>query len=210
MKPEFWHQKWENNQIGFHNDVPHPLLVHYFGELDLSFGSRVFVPLCGKTRDIHWLLSEGYKIVGAELSEKAIQELFFELDKKPTVTDESKLKKYSTQNIEIFVGDIFDLTGTMLGTVDAIYDRAALVALPLEMRNKYTALLKEITDDASQLLICFEYDQSLRNGPPFSITQEELEQHYAGVYNIRLLEQKIMPGGLGLGNGVTETIWLLK
>src|SRR6478609_8497293 len=182
MEPDFWIERWEKKQIGFHGNVPNRFLVQYFSKLSLVPGARIFLPLCGKTLDIHWLLSAGYKVVGAELSELAITQLFEELEIKPEITILTDLKHYQAPNIDIFVGDIFNVTPELLGQVNAIYDRAALVALPTEMRVKYTRHLIELATRAEkvlpQLLICFEYDPSIETGPPFSITEQEIKQHY--------------------------------
>jgi thiopurine S-methyltransferase len=72
----FWHDKWQRNQIGFHEPQANPLLLAHFDSLSLRAGSRIFVPLCGKTLDINWLLARGQRVVGAELSEIAVQQLF--------------------------------------------------------------------------------------------------------------------------------------
>ena len=98
-------------------------------------------------------------MLSAELSEVAIQQLFEELDIEPAVTDLGDMKCYSADRIDIFVGDIFKLTQALLGPVDAVFDRAALVALPAEMRAAYAPHIVEITGNAPQLLITFEYDQ---------------------------------------------------
>ena len=109
MDADFWLQKWEMKDIAFHQTEANPLLVKRFKELSLEQGSRVFLPLCGKTLDIAWLLSNGYRVAGAELSEMAIEELFLELGMNPEVTEAGKLKHYVGKNIDIFVGDTFDL-----------------------------------------------------------------------------------------------------
>jgi thiopurine S-methyltransferase len=110
MDANFWHQRWETNQIGFHESQANPLLTTYFKDLSIANGSRVFVPLCGKTLSIAWLLSEGYRVAGAELSELAIQQLFAELGIEPKITDMGAMKRYSGTDINIFVCDIFYLT----------------------------------------------------------------------------------------------------
>jgi thiopurine S-methyltransferase len=210
MDANFWHQRWEKMEIGFHLSEANPLLVSHFRALALAAGSRVFVPLCGKTLDIAWLLANGYHVAGAELSEIAIEQLFDMLGVQPTVTQAGRLKRYSAQDIDIFVGDIFDLTADLLGKVDAIYDRAALVALPQAMRDQYTSHLRAVTRHASQLLICFEYDQSLVEGPPFSIGEEEVRRQYETHYNIQLLATQGMPDGLKGKYPAKESVWLLK
>ena len=165
MDTSFWHQRWERNEIAFHQHEANPLLVKYFDVLSLSKGSRVFLPLCGKTLDIHWLLSNGYRVVGSELSEVAVKQLFSELVIEPKITAIDDVRRHSADNIDILVGDIFDLSRSVIGQVDTIYGRAALVALPEAMRVRYAARLIEITDRAPQLLISYDYDQSLVDGP---------------------------------------------
>lgn len=210
MDTSFWLQKWEDKQIGFHQSQANPLLVKWFKELSLEQGSRVFVPLCGKTPDIAWLLSNGYRVAGAELSEIAINELFLELGMKPEVTEVGSFKHYVGKNIDIFVGDVFNLTATLLGQVDAIYDRAALVALPEAMRRQYSSHLMQITNSAPQIVICFEYDQELLAGPPFSIDTTEINQLYGDVYQLRSLESVDVVGGLKKKCPANEIAWLLS
>lgn len=168
------------------------------------------MPLCGKTLDIPWLLSNGYRVAGAELSKIAIEQLFIGLGVEPQILQVGEIDHYSAQNIDVFVGDIFHLSSQMLGLVDAIYDRAALVALPKAMRDRYTAHLMEITDQAPQLLICYEYDQNLMEGPPFSISHEEVNQHYGGRYHLTPIASANVPGGLKGKCAAKEHVWLLQ
>lgn len=210
MDADFWHQKWETNVIGFHESKANPLLVAHFKELSLAKDSRVFVPLCGKTLDIAWLLSKGYRVAGVELSELAIEQLFAELGIEPEITDIGEIKHYSATDIDIFVGDIFELTRKMLGTVDAVFDRAALVALPENMRTQYTRHLTDITANAPQLLLTFEYDQKLMDGPPFSVREEAVSQNYKDHYDISLLARVDVVNGLRGSLAAKESVWLLK
>ncbi len=210
MDPNFWHDRWAANQIAFHQGVPNPLLVDHFQALALANGERVFLPMCGKTRDIHWLLSQGYRVAGAELSEVAIQQLFAELGVKAGINDLGGVKRYSAPDIDVFVGNIFDVTAAMLGRVDATYDRAALVALPAAMRVAYTRHLREITGSAKQLLITFEYDQNLMDGPPFSLSAEEIDRHYEAFYDVAARVSVQIDGGLKGRAPATENVWLLN
>ena len=210
MDRVFWHQKWESKDIAFHRSEANPLLVKYFNELSLAKGSRVFVPLCGKSLDIPWLLSHGYRVAGAELSQIAIEQLFAELGVTPDISRDGELDHYRATNIDIFVGDIFDVSDKMLGPVDAIYDRAALVALPEGMRNRYAAHVTKMTNTAPQLLICYEYDQRLIEGPPFSVSNQEVNQKYSERYELTLLESAIVPSGLKGIVTARENVWLLK
>lgn len=210
MEPEFWHQRWAENDIGFHEAEANTLLVKHFHLLGVDEGSRIFLPLCGKTRDIAWLLSNGYQVVGIELSEVAIKELFADLEIIPEISQVDKLKRYSGQHIEIYVGDIFDLSSEVLGSVDAIYDRAALVALPTEIRNRYSVQVQTITNRSPQLLICFEYNQSLMSGPPFSINADEVTRQYDNSYHFTLVESIDVIGGLKGKCPAQEHAWILK
>ncbi len=210
MEPEFWHKKWENREIGFHEGRPNSLLVEHFSALNLADGARVFLPLCGKTRDIAWLRSQGCAVAGAELNESAIKELFQELEVEPEVTSRGRMKHYAAPGLDFFVGNIFHLHSDTLGRVQAVYDRAAMVALPESTRHEYAAHLVEISGTAPQLLITFQYDQSLMDGPPFSISRQEIEKHYGGRYAIQTLESRPVEGNLKGQVAATETIRRLK
>ena len=201
MEHSFWHSKWQKNEIGFHEPKGNVLLVKYASFLlgdDSSNSSlkRIFVPLCGKTRDIGWLLSQDCEVVGAELSEVAVVQLFEELDAKPTVTTTSNGKVYAKDGLTVYVGDIFKLTSNDLGDITGVYDRAALVALPSPLREQYAAHLMAITQCAPQLIISFEYDQNEMPGPPFSVNEKTVDSLYAGDYDIKRLERSVLEGGL--------------
>lgn len=209
MEADFWHQRWNDNDIAFHQGKANDLLIRHFDQLGLDKNQRVFLPLCGKTRDIAWLLAKGYRITGVELSEKAIVELFEELETTPDITQHGPLQLYQADGIDIFVGDLFDLSADIIGKVDAVYDRAALVALPKEMRKRYTSHLNDISKTAPQLLLCYEYDQSQMKGPPFSISDNEIHSHYKRDYELSLLENSPVKGGLKGICPATEKAWRL-
>lgn len=210
MNANFWHQKWERGDIGFHKSEANPLLIEHFEKLNVAKGSRVFLPLCGKSRDCEWLLACGYRVAGAELSELAITELFKELGVTPKISKVGKLISYSAKGIDILVGDIFDVSADYLGPINAIYDRAALVALPAFLRQQYTSHLMNITNAAPQLLISYEYNQLLMDGPPFSVTENEIKQHYGATYHLKSVDIKNVAGGLKGKIASVETAWLLQ
>ena len=209
MHTDFWLNRWESNEIGFHEEEANPLLVKYFPALSLKKSSRVFLPLCGKTRDIAWLLSQGYSVVGAELSQLAVEQLFAELSVEPEITQQGALRLCRAKNLDVFVGDLFQLSSSIFGSIDAIYDRAALVALPEETRRRYTAHLMELTESAPQLLITYEYDQSQMDGPPFSISREEVNHHYTQHYKVKHLSRTEATGSLRKRIAAQEEVWLL-
>lgn len=209
MDADFWRNRWAINKIVFHEKDGNKLLARHFDVIEMPQGARYFVPLCGKTGDIARLLGKGYRVVGIELAETAIQQLFQELDVTPEISEVGALKLYNAPNLDVFVGDFFELTAEVLGTVDAVYDRAALVALPVEMRPRYSAHLTTITQRAKQMLITFEYDQNDMDGPPFDVDENEVRAHYADAYEIELIRRIDIPGGLKGLVKANETVWLL-
>ena len=166
--------------------------------------------MCGKTLDISWLHAQGYRIAGAELSKVAIEQLFTELGVQPNISARGEAEQWSANHIDIFVGDIFALSTETLGQDDGIYDRAALVAFPEDMRNRYARHLIEITAKAPQLLICYDSDQRCIDGPPFSIPDQEVKRQYASAYQLKLLSSTEVPGGLKGKCPAKEKAWLLS
>lgn len=209
MEHGYWHERWQDGRTAFHEGQANALLVAHLNALGLAEGARVFLPLCGKARDIGWLRERGFRIAGCELSEKAIEQLFDDLGETPEIARQGALTRYSAERIEIFVGDFFDLDAETLGPVDAVYDRAALVALPVEMRVRYTAHLASVTAKARQLLIAFDYDQNEMNGPPFSVPQAEVHEHYETAFAVEQLASVPVEGGLKGKCAAQEEVYLL-
>ena len=209
MDANFWHGKWQRNEIGFHESTVNPLLVAHFDSLQLAPASRLFLPLCGKTLDIGWLLERGYRVVGAELSRLAIEALFEQLGLEPLIRERGALRHYSAPNIDIFVGDIFELDTNVAGSIDAIYDRAALVALPDNLRARYAQHLQTLTNTAPQLLITYGYDQNVRPGPPFSVEPEEVTRLYGNAYTLELLQRDEILASPKGRPAATELVWRL-
>lgn len=217
MVPEFWQTRWFEGRIGFHNANVNPLLIKYFSQLNLPAGSRVLVPLCGKSVDIVWLAQQGFEVIGIELVESAIQDFFTEHNVSATVVEpsaDSAIKCYQAtilnSKIELWVADIFSLTTVDIGRIDAVYDRAALIALPVEMRLKYSEHIKHLSHVAPQLLITLDYDQSKKEGPPFSISDDQLQQYYSADYQITELESQSSTFNMASELPVTEQVWQLK
>ena len=209
MEHDFWHRRWEKNQIGFHEGAPNTLLTAHFAALKVPAGGRVFVPLCGKSHDLAWLRAQGYRVVGAELSRLAVEQFFAEHSLTPEITQGGLFERFEAEGVTILVGDIFDLDDRTLGPIDAVYDRAALVALPEPMRKRYAAYLPELTNRVRQLLVTFVYDQSLQPGPPFSVDERWVRNHYEPFYDLHIAETRDVEGGLKGICPAKETAWLL-
>ena len=217
MNAEFWHSRWQEKRIGFNQSAVNPLLMSYFKQLNVKAGSRIFVPLCGKSIDMAWLAAQGYDVVGVELVETAVQAFFTEQNISPTVhqhADNPAIKYYqgqlSGQTITLWVADIFALTTEDIGSVNAVYDKAALIALPADMRVQYSAQMYQLSANAPQFIITLTYDQSKKSGPPFSISSEQIQQYYGNNYHISELESEPTSIGSAPELTVSEHVWLLK
>jgi len=209
MDKDFWLASWEENRIGFHESQPHPKLLRFIDRLAVPNGGIVFLPLCGKSVDFDWLLTQGYRATGAEFSEDAVKEVFDRNRLVPEVEEFETLKSYSAAGLTLFAGDIFDLTAEMLGPVDGVFDRAALVALPVETRRTYARHLAIITRCAPQLLVTFEYNQADMVGPPFAVHEDEVHTLYDAQYEIALLERKPLSGNLSKRLNGFQATWIL-
>jgi thiopurine S-methyltransferase len=188
MEAAFWHQRWESNEIGFNQKQPNALMCRYFSLLNLSEGSRIFVPLCGKSIDMLWLAAQGYEVVGVELSSIACDAFFKENQIPVEATSSTKFIIYKSEKITVFSGDLFNLTKEMLGRVDGVFDRAALVALPADLLRKYVSFLSHLLEpEVPIFLIAGTYDQQETDGPPFSVDENEVGALYGGQFTIKKL-----------------------
>ncbi|MFZ5522810.1 MAG: thiopurine S-methyltransferase [Pseudomonadota bacterium] len=188
MKKDFWLERWDRGEIGFHQDEVNPYLIQYWQQLHLARDSVVFVPLCGKSRDMLWLRQQGYRVLGVELSAIAVQAFFKENGYIPQHAGKGKFDCCEADGIRILCGDFYDLRKDELANVNAVYDRASLIALPPEMRESYARHLAEILPPAAQiLLVTVDYPQAEMQGPPFSVTPDEVTALYRGYAEVRLL-----------------------
>ncbi|QIL20281.1 thiopurine S-methyltransferase [Thermomonas sp. HDW16] len=194
MHPEFWHQRWADNQIGFHQDTPTPLLLKHWPALDIPAGAQVFVPLAGKSLDMVWFAAQGYRVLGVELSQLAIEQFFVEHGLQPDIRESKYGRHYSANGIELICGDAFALDAQALRDCAAVFDRAALIALPPELRQRYAReVYAKLPTGCRGLLITLEYPQAERAGPPFSVLQDEVLSLYSADWDIELLERRPIP-----------------
>lgn len=191
-----WHSRWQSNQIGFHVDDVQPWLMSHwplFMGTGVEAGGCVFVPLCGKTLDIEYFLTKGHEVIACELSEVAVQQLFEQLVMTPHITKWAGGVCYSGANITVYVGDVLAMGQQELSGVDYIYDRAALIALPKETRQLYMAQLQSLCPKAKQFIITLDYDQSLTQGPPYAVSEQEIHEHYAANFTVkRIIHENII------------------
>ena len=191
MQPDFWQQRWQQGQIGFHQDQPTPLLERHWADVYAPTGSRVLVPLCGKSLDLLWLAGRGHRVLGVELSPIAVQQFFTEHRMTPGIHVSPSGTHYTCGPIEIVLGDAFALEDRLLATCQAIYDRAALIALPAEMRRQYAyRVYARMAPGTRGLVVDLEYPQAEREGPPFSVDAAEIRTLFGERWGIELLERK--------------------
>lgn len=189
MHPQFWHDRWRQNQIGFHQQEVNAHLQRFFPDLRLPAGAEVFVPLAGKSRDMAWLRHQGHLVVGVELSPVAIEAFFTESELSVRPRREGAFEVSEAEGVRLLCGDFFDLTPEQLAGVGAVYDRAALIALPADMRERYVRhLARVLPPDVPMLLVTLEYPPDDMQGPPFSVTEAEVRALYEPRYEVRLLD----------------------
>ncbi len=188
MQHEFWHERWQSNQIAFHQGKAHDLLTKYIDSLGDLLGKTILVPLCGKSLDLIYLASHGANVIGCELSSKACVDFFVENNLDYTVRVHGDFEVYTSQKIRIYCGDFFAIDFAKLQKIDCVYDRAALIALPYEMRKNYVEHLKKL-DSVKYLLITLNYPSDEEIGPPFSVSQKELVELYSDKFVIEELEK---------------------
>ncbi len=194
MHPEFWHQRWVDNQIGFHQAAPTPLLLKHWPSLGVPAGAQVFVPLAGKSLDMAWLASQGHRVLGVELSQRAVDAFFAEHGLQPAVRDSQYGRHHSAGGIELVCGDAFALDADALRDCAGVFDRAALIALPPELRERYASeLYARLPAGCRGLLVTLDYPQHERDGPPFAVAPAEVRALYAPDWELDLLEQRPIP-----------------
>ena len=207
MKSEFWHDRWKSGRIGFHLEQVNPFLQRGWPALNAAGEGRVLVPLCGKSRDMLWLREQGHEVTGVELSDIACDAFFTELalDVQSRQLDEFQVR--DIDGLELLCGDFFSLSEARFAGVNWVYDRAALIAFPPDMRIRYAqAMCEKLPTGVGMLLITLEFDGP--DGPPFPVTSEEVNQLYSGRFMIeKLYSEKIEGKG---GRAETEAIYILR
>lgn len=191
MDHDFWRQRWREGRIGFHNERVLPLLHEHWPTLDLPRDSRVFVPLAGKSLDMLWLAAQGHRVLGVELSDLAVAQFFDENRLEPQMHESRYGIHHVAGDIEIILGDAFALDAAALADCAAAYDRAALIALPPDLRARYVGeVYARLPAGCRGLLVTLEYPQHERNGPPFSVEEREVRERFEPSWNVEPLERR--------------------
>lgn len=193
MEPEFWHSRWRENLTAFHRSEVHPYLREFAHRLPPASAGEVFLPLCGKSLDLGWLAGRGYGVLGVELSPIAVRAFFEEHDLAFHETPAGAFRRFEGGGVTLLCGDFFALDAAQLAGVGAVYDRAALVALPPPQRSRYARhLLRCLPAAAPLLVVTFEYAQHEMDGPPFSVGESELRELFGARGRIEALAAREM------------------
>lgn len=191
MNPEFWQERWHQNRIGFHQNEVNRFLCRHAARLKGSQACRVFVPLCGKSRDMLWLRDMGCEVFGVEISRLAVEAFYKEEGVDPKAEGQAASPVYSARGITVLVGDYFQLTPAITGPITAAYDRAALIAMPPERRPDYALRMAELLPRGAPLLLIAPYSLKDRHsGPPFAVSPEEISELFAPHFTIEVLERE--------------------
>lgn len=191
MDATFWNARWQEGRIGFHQDRPTPLLLAHWPALGIDPAARVFVPLCGKSLDMAWFASQGHEVLGVELSPLAVEQFFAERGLRPEVVESPMGPVHRARGVEIVCGDAFALDDALLSGCGAYFDRAALIALPPELRGRYVErLYARLPAGCRGLLITLEYPQHEKDGPPFDVGEDEVRRLFGPHGEVRLLERR--------------------
>lgn len=190
MELDFWHERWREGRIGFHQDAVTPWLARLWPTLALPVGSQVFVPLAGKSLDMLWLRAQGHRVLGIELSQLAVEQFFAEHGPAPTIRQSRLGIHYAHDGIELICGDVFALDAAALADCEGVFDRAALIALPPAMRHRYVGeVYAQLPDACRGLLVTLEYPQAEKSGPPFSVDEVEVRALYERDWTLARLER---------------------
>lgn len=217
MEISYWKARWEKGHTGWHMNEVYPNLPEYWPKLLAGAGDTVLVPLCGKSLDLLWLAAQNHKVIGIEVSQKAVEEFFREHEIDFQESSKGSFNIYRSKNLQIWAGDFFKMKPAYLPEIDFIYDKAALIALPPAKRKKYAeAILHFCEPDTQILLNAFEYEQDEMNGPPFAVSSDEIEKLYGRRFKISLLWEESVFDKLsnfqsrGLSSYLVEKLYHLK
>lgn len=188
MEKEFWLKKWDENQIGFHEDNYNKFLVNHWEAL-MKKPRRVLVPLCGKSQDMIYLAKRSESVLGVELSEKAVIEFFKDNSLKYVKEENKDYDVYTSENITLIRGDLFTIPARFFEGIDAVYDRACIVALPADLRAKYIHFINHKLQHSSYFLQTLAFDDR-EVGPPFCVSVEDVNSYFSQDFKIEQVDSK--------------------
>ena len=194
MFAAYWLERWREDRTDWHQDQPMSLLLKHWPLLEIPPRTRVLVPLCGKSTDMLWLAAQECLVLGVELSPLAVEQFFAENKLTLRSRAEADGEHWTAASIEIINGDVFDVGTETLESCGAVYDRAALIALPRPMRERYVReVYGKLPFGCRGLLITMDYPPHEMDGPPFPVDNEEVHNLFDAEWDVELLERQDLP-----------------
>ncbi|TAN27343.1 MAG: thiopurine S-methyltransferase [Castellaniella sp.] len=191
MDTDFWLQRWQQGQTGFHQSRVMPLLEKHWAGLRVPVPGRVLIPLAGKSLDVAWLAAQGHDVLAVEISPMAVDQFFQEHGLHPEVRQTPEGTIHEVGHIQYLCGDVLKLSAATLATIDGCYDRAALIALTPELRRRYVErVYHRLPEGCRTLLLTLDYPQQEMQGPPFAVPDDEVVEHFEGRWRIERLETR--------------------
>ena len=201
-----WLARWREGRIGFHREQTHPMLVRYWPLLGVPGGTKVLVPLCGKSLDMRWLGQHDHPVLGIELAPEAIEQFVAAGTGEVSRYRQDDFDICRQGNVELWSGDFFHFHIAQAAEVGAFYDRGALIALPPATRQRYAFHLAQLMPPAARgLLISLMRAPGDEGGPPFSVTIEEVRELFEPNFQVTHLEDSEPEPG----SGFRESAWAL-
>lgn len=217
MEISYWQSRWENNKTGWHMDTVYPKLPKVWPQLSVKSDATILVPLCGKSLDIQWFIDRSYNVIGVDASPQALQAIINRTSESFTKSTTHGFSVYRSDSLELWEGNVLKLPRKKISSPDLIYDKAAIIALPTEMRSRYAEKLRSLCTRNTRIMIqTFEYVQNEMNGPPFSVEESELKRLFGDQFSLRLLHKQSKLDALdrfrrrGLSSYLKEKVFLLK
>jgi len=212
----YWQKRWEENQIGFHRPQINPYLLNHIEKMTgqkltaepigdtaqfLENSKKTwFVPLCGKTVDIPYLLSQGFRVFGLEAAKLAIEALDQEHSLSLVYNEDTKLFTGADGLLQIYMGDLFSCPIEKFGPFDYVWDRGSFIAVEYPFRSSYVEMMQRALkkSDGSwynykYLMDSVQYDKSKFGGPPRSVDAADIEEFYKPWCSVELVESEVMP-----------------
>lgn len=216
MEISYWQSRWRKDNTGWHMDNVYPPLANIWSQLSIKSSAKVFVPLCGKSLDLRWLVERGHQVTGVDVSQKALEDVINYTNQSFTKDSSHGFTIYRSESLELWQGDFLKLPVKKIPQPDVIYDKASIVALPPEMRGSYAQKILSLCGKHTHIILqTFEYDQSEMNGPPFSVDENELKHHFGHDFEFTLMHEQSKLEELskfqqrGLSSYLTEKVYHL-
>ncbi|MGE0616577.1 MAG: thiopurine S-methyltransferase [Bacteriovoracia bacterium] len=205
INDDFWRDLWKANDSPWHQAEPESLLARHAPP---GAGKRALVPLCGKSVDLLWLMRQGFEVTGVELSEIPCRMFFEESGLPYRVEKRDGFSVFQGEHIQIWCGDFFQVPDSALAHADYLYDRAALIALPPQVREKYAARIAKLAPRLMHI-IGREGRGMPDEGPPFRVDESEIRRLYSADFAIDILQSYERPSRRDPSLPVKESLYRL-